>query len=100
MKEECKFANNRFESEALLEMANRFRLRPRKFDLRRSENHLAEDDIGYVSRSSSEEFDGKRRSIGDTRDMATDNMFDIIVIHLHFLRLQKFFFYFSIKSLR
>uniref|UniRef100_A0A915Q2W3 Uncharacterized protein n=1 Tax=Setaria digitata TaxID=48799 RepID=A0A915Q2W3_9BILA len=58
----------RFESQSLYELANRFRLRSRKFGLPRVEHHSAEDDIGYVSRSSSEEIDEKRRNMNDPRD--------------------------------
>uniref|UniRef100_A0A0R3RZZ0 ANK_REP_REGION domain-containing protein n=1 Tax=Elaeophora elaphi TaxID=1147741 RepID=A0A0R3RZZ0_9BILA len=59
----------RFESQGLYEAANRFRIRSRKFGLQRSENHSVDDDIGYVSRSSSEEIDEKRRNINDPRDV-------------------------------
>ncbi|VDK79058.1 unnamed protein product [Litomosoides sigmodontis] len=60
----------RFESQALYEAANRFRIRPPKYEVRGSENHSADDDIGYVSRSSSEEIDEKRRHIiDDSRDV-------------------------------
>lgn len=59
----------RFEPRALHEMIDRFRIRSLKFELQGSENQSAEDDIGYVSRSSSEEIDEKRRNISDPRDM-------------------------------
>ncbi|KAK6107630.1 hypothetical protein QQG55_28955 [Brugia pahangi] len=59
----------RFESQALYDIANRFRIRSRKFGLQRNENHSADDDIGYVSRSSSEEIDEKRRNIDDLQDL-------------------------------
>ncbi|VDO30597.1 unnamed protein product [Onchocerca flexuosa] len=58
----------RFDSQALHEIANRFRMRSCKFGLQRTEHHSAEDDIGYVSRSSSEEIDEKRRNINDLHD--------------------------------
>ncbi|KAL3984582.1 hypothetical protein ACH3XW_35115 [Acanthocheilonema viteae] len=66
----------RFESEALHEIVNRFRIRSPKFELERGENHSAEDDIGYVSRSSSEEMDEKRRNISDPRDVLYHINFD------------------------
>ncbi|KAM3717611.1 tRNA nuclease CdiA [Dirofilaria immitis] len=58
----------RFDSQALNEIINRFRIRSRKFGLRRIEHNSADDDIGYVSRSSSEEIDEKRQNINDPRD--------------------------------
>ncbi|VDM15057.1 unnamed protein product [Wuchereria bancrofti] len=61
--------NYRFESQALYDIANRFRIRSRKFEIQRNENHSADDDIGYVSRSSSEEIDEKRRNINDLQDV-------------------------------
>ncbi|EJD73598.1 hypothetical protein LOAG_18985 [Loa loa] len=57
--------HERFESKALYEIANRFRIRSHKFNLQRNEKHSTDDDIGYVSRSSSEEIDEKRRNIND-----------------------------------
>lgn len=87
--------NCRFESQALYDIANRFRIRSRKFGLQRSENHSAEDDIGYVSRSSSEEIDEKRRNINDRQDTLYDNNLNIFIIFSFFFVLPKFLIIFS-----
>ncbi|VDN02877.1 unnamed protein product [Thelazia callipaeda] len=58
--------NIKFDAQILHEMSNHFRIRSRKFVPLPNECRSVEDDIGYASRSSSEEIDEKQRSLNET----------------------------------
>lgn len=52
----------RFESNPLYEMASDFKIRSCKYGLSRTKHRSIEDDVGYASRSSSEDNDEKQRN--------------------------------------